>query len=601
MRTPSKAQKQAIIHLRGPALVCAGPGSGKTFTIIRRILYLIEQYHINPDKILVITYTKAAAREMKERFETASAYHGVCFGTFHSICFNILRQSGVVSADSLIKENDKRKLFGVILGNQGLSSKKSYDAVTTLQNTVSRLKNMPEAEIHNAEAYGFSIDEILAVKKEYERFLREQGLIDFDDMVTECLQLLIKRPDICRKYQQMFSYLLVDEFQDINQPQYQILKLLAAPENNLFTVGDDDQAIYGFRGASPHIMKQFLEDFPEAGRMMLTENYRSGGSIVELAQKVIVRNEERFEKDFHAADSGGNVSFSCFDTRGEEENHLIRELSLLENDALYHTAIILRTNREVIQYTQLLEAAGIKVKKTVSKENIFQSFMMEDIEAFLSYLYFGKKRCDLIRFMNKPNRFFSREALPAERVLSGDMEWYYAKNPEMLSEIRSFFGKLQIAEKLSPYLAIAFFRKNLGYDDYLYGKAGNMAEFQRLSGQAAQIQKSFEEYKTGMPLPEFKRIQEEKAGAAHVLSEKQGVSIMTMHGSKGLEFERVYLPDINEGIIPSRDIQTKKEHEEERRLLYVAITRAKNDLYIYYTKERNRKPSRYLEGLIPPP
>lgn len=597
MRVPSKAQKQAITHLRGPALVCAGPGSGKTFTIIQRILYLIEQYHVNPDKILVITYTRAAAREMKERFEGCSHYQNVHFGTFHSICFNILRQSGIVSTDSLIKENDKRKLLGVILGNQGLSEKNSYDNVTLLQNEISRLKNT--STVNDA---GFSTDEVLAVKKEYDTFLRGQGLIDFDDMVTECLQLFVKRPDICKKYQQMFSYLLVDEFQDINQIQYQVLKLLALPENNLFAVGDDDQAIYGFRGASPDIMKQFLEDFPGAGQMMLTENYRSGRQIVELAQKVITRNEERFEKKFQAVKSGGNVSFSCFNTRKEEECRIVNELSFLKKDNLYHTAIILRTNREVMQYTQLLENAGIEVKgKAFSKEDIFHSFIMEDMEAFLSYLYYGQKRCDLLRFMNKPNRFFSREALPDERVIPCVMERYYTKNPEMLSETKRFFSLLKIAEKLSPYLAIAFFRKNLRYDDYLRSKAGNAIEFQRLSRQAEQIQKCFEEYKLGMSLQEFKVIQQEKAeAAAQSFRDKQGVSVITMHGVKGLEFERVYLPDINEGIIPSRDIQTKKAHEEERRLLYVAITRAQKDLHIYYTKERSRKPSRYLDGLIPP-
>lgn len=586
MRVPSKAQKQAITHLRGPALVCAGPGSGKTFTIIQRILYLIEQYHVNPDKILVITYTRAAAREMKERFEGCSHYQNVHFGTFHSICFNILRQSGIVSTDSLIKENDKRKLLGVILGNQGLSEKNSYDNVTLLQNEISRLKNT--STVNDA---GFSTDEVLAVKKEYDTFLRGQGLIDFDDMVTECLQLFVKRPDICKKYQQMFSYLLVDEFQDINQIQYQVLKLLALPENNLFAVGDDDQAIYGFRGASPDIMKQFLEDFPGAGQMMLTENYRSGRQIVELAQKVITRNEERFEKKFQAVKSGGNVSFSCFNTRKEEECRIVNELSFLKKDNLYHTAIILRTNREVMQYTQLLENAGIEVKgKAFSKEDIFHSFIMEDMEAFLSYLYYGQKRCDLLRFMNKPNRFFSREALPDERVIPCVMERYYTKNPEMLSETKRFFSLLKIAEKLSPYLAIAFFRKNLRYDDYLRSKAGNAIEFQRLSRQAEQIQKCFEEYKLGMSLQEFKVIQQEKAeAAAQSFRDKQGVSVITMHGVKGLEFERVYLPDINEGIIPSRDIQTKKAHEEERRLLYVAITRAQKDLHIYYTKERSRR------------
>lgn len=608
MKTPSKAQKQAIIHLKGPALICAGPGSGKTFTIIQRILYLINQYHVRPDKILVITYTKAAANEMKARFEAASSYEGVRFGTFHSICFNILKQSGSAFSNSLITEADKRKLFQTILGNQGLTSKAGYDSVTVLQNAISRIKNMftgnQESIALTEEYYAnteFSVDEIMAVKEEYDCFLREQGMLDFDDMVTECLKLLIENPVICNKYQQMFEYILTDEFQDVNQSQYQILKLLSAPENNLFAVGDDDQAIYGFRGASPDIMQKFILDFPDRKQIMLTENYRCGKGIVKLAEKMIARNRNRFVKEFSAVNSGGNLYFSCFDTRMEEEKQLIKELSSLEKDALCHTAIILRTNREVVQYALLLQEAEIAVKrKNLPEEDIFHSFIMEDIEAFLSYLYNGKKRCDFIRFMNKPNRFFARAALPFEKVAPGHMEQYYLKNPEMLSVVKKFFVQVGIAEKLTPALAVTFFRKNLGYDSYLHQKAKDQAELKKYIRWADRILQCFEKYKTGMSLQEFieKQAQEAKAKVSET-TEKQGVSVITMHGSKGLEFERVYLPDVNEGIIPGRSIKTETAHEEERRLLYVAITRAQKDLYIYYTKERSRKLSRYLEGLIP--
>lgn len=613
MKTPSKAQKQAIIHRSGPALICAGPGSGKTFTIIQRILYLIEQYQVRPDKILVITYTKAAANEMQERFEAAGTYSGVNFGTFHSICFHILRQSGVVAADSLIRENDRRKLFQIILGNQGLSAKSGYDSISALQNMISRMKNMSEQYLEEntqrtlLEEYclntEFSPAEIMNVAKEYDRYLHEQGMLDFDDMVTKCLRFLMEHPAACQKYQQMFEYILADEFQDVNQPQYRILKLLSAPEDNLFVVGDDDQAIYGFRGASPGIMRQLVEDFPYGKQIMLTENYRSGKEIVGLAERMIARNKERFFKEFYPVKDGGNIVFSCFETRNEEEQQLIRELSALSRDALCHTAVILRTNREVIQYSELLREAGIAVRgKRVSKEDIFHGFIMEDIEAFLSFLYHGKRRCDLIRFMNKPNHFFARAALPFEQVTQAQMEQYYIKNSAMLSEVRRFFGQIRIAENLLPHLAISLFRKTFGYDEYLREKAGNMAEFQRLKRQADRIQKCFEAYRIGDSLSAFIK---EQARTYHAelpnLAREQGVSILTMHGAKGLEFDRVYLPDVNEGIIPGREIRTEKAHEEERRLLYVAITRAKNDLLIYYTKERNRKLSRYLEGLIPPP
>lgn len=600
MKEPSKVQRQAIIHHKGPALVCAGPGSGKTYTIIQRILHLINYHHVRSDKILVITYTKAAAKEMKERFEAEGQHSGVHFGTFHSICYNILKQSGA-AADSLISEGDKRKLLQIILKNQGFASRSDYESVTILQNAISRMKNMSDQP--DEENVEFSSREIADIKEEYDRYLREQRLLDFDDMITECIRLFHENVRACKKYQQMFEYVLVDEFQDINQPQYEILRMLSAPENNLFAVGDDDQTIYGFRGAYPDIMKQFLTDYPDVIQIMLTENYRSGEKIVHLAEKMISRNSRRINKEFYPVKEGGKIGVYCFETRKEEELALIGNISLLSSEQLCDSAVLVRTNRESIQYMELFRCAGISVKrKTVSKEDIFHSFIMEDIEAFLSYLFCGKKRCDLIRFMNKPNRFFARASLPFENVMPEYMEQYYNKNQEMLLEVRRFFRQISIAETLGPVTAITFFRKTLGYDRYLQEKSKDYREFQRLNMQADQIQKSFEEYKLNMPLQEFISLQAEKAGTkCSGEIEEQGINVLTMHSAKGLEFERVYLPDVNEGIIPGREVKTSKAHEEERRLLYVAITRARNDLYIYYTKERNRKLSRYLEGIIPHP
>ncbi len=600
MREPSKIQRQAITHNRGPALVCAGPGSGKTFTVIQRILYLINHYHVQSDKILVITYTKAAAKEMKERFEAESTYTGVYFGTFHSICYNILKQSGKAAENSLISEGDKRKLLHIILNNLGMASKSGYEFLTVLQNRISKMKNITECIRESPE---FSYEEIRNIKEEYDRYLREQKLLDFDDMIVECLKLLNENEVVRRKYQQMFQYILVDEFQDINQFQYDVVKLLAAPENNIFAVGDDDQTIYGFRGAYPDIMQQFVTDFPEGIQIMLTENYRSKGEIIRLAEKMISQNQNRFIKEFHPIKNGGKIILSCFETRKEEELRMIKELSLSGLEELYHTAVLVRTNREGIQYKELFKAEGIPVQgKNVSQEDIFHSFIMEDIAAFLSYLFCGKKRCDFIRFMNKPNRFLARAALPHEEVRQEDMEQYYVRNQEMGQVVRLFFHQLGIAEKLAPVMAITFFRKTLGYDSYLQHGAKDYREFERLCRQADQIQKSFTTYKAGMPVGNFIKLLKEKSNSGPPEeTEEKGLHILTMHSAKGLEFDRVYLPDVNEGIIPGREIKTEKEHEEERRLLYVAITRAKNDLYLYYTKERNRKISRYLEGIIPHP
>lgn len=642
MREPSELQRQAVNHLSGPAQIIAGPGSGKTFVITCRILHLIRHHHIPPEQILVITYTKAAAQEMKERFEKAwdagqgsvagGTYGNVNFGTFHSICYNILKQSGVSQSNSLMKESDKRELLQILLGNHGFSSKCTYDNITFLINTISRMKNLgdtcwQETLKQNAD---FSLPELNMLKEDYDNYLREQKMLDFDDMITGCLGLLTENPAVCRKYQKMFAYILVDEFQDINNPQYEILKLLALPENNLFVVGDDDQGIYGFRGAQPRIMKLFaadfltetsfmespgentlnrrlpaekfsMEDAPVGRQIFLTENYRSGAVIVKLADQMIRRNKERFPKEFHPKNPGGKVTFSCFDTRREEEVCLLKELSCIKTDILSDTALILRTNMEAAQYAALLKESGIAVKgRYLSEENIFHGFMMEDMVSYLCFLYEGRNRRDFIVFMNKPNRFFARAALPNETVSQTDMERYYQKNPAMLMEIGRFFGQIRIAAHLKPYLALSFFRKTLGYDGYLRQKARDYAEYRRWICQADKIQCCFKEYTCGMPVRRFMAEQADKAGEGRPKTEeKAGVSILTMHGAKGLEFSKVFLPDVNEGIIPGRESIRAGAFEEERRLLYVAITRARQELFIYYTKERNRKPSRFLEGLIP--
>ncbi len=606
MKKPGKTQKQAITHLSGPAEVIAGPGSGKTYTIIQRILYLITQCHVSPDHILVITYTKAAATEMKERYEKAACNYigNVHFGTFHSICYNILKQCNFAQSNSLIKESERRKLLQVILNNHGLSSKCTYEIITNLLNNISRMKNLSENISGN---FNSNIDlpagELLCIKQEYDKYLREQGMLDFDDMILQCFEFLISHPDICRKYQDLFEYILVDEFQDINLPQYQILKLLAQPLDNLFVVGDDDQAIYGFRGATPGIMKQFLNDYKNGKQILLTENYRSGEEIVKLAGRMIAGNKERFAKEFIPVRMGGKITALCFDTHREEERSLIAEISALKPEQLPDTSVILRTNREVVQFGELLKSAGIAVKgKRISDADLFHGFVMEDVIAFLSYLYEGNKRGDFIRFMNKPNRFLTRSAILSEVVKIEHIEQYYRNNASMLSDIRAFWGQLQIAASLKPYLSVSLFRKTLGYDRYLREKAQDDREYQRLMKQADIIQHCFKDFSPGNSVREFAERKADQAGEASALMiEEKGVSVLTMHGAKGLEFDRVFLPDVNEGIIPGKDSITPEALEEERRLLYVAITRAKNELIIYYTKERGRKRSRFLEGIIPSP
>lgn len=629
MRVPSKQQKNAIMHLTGPAQVIAGPGSGKTFTIIQRILYLVHKRQISPDKILVITYTKAAAEEMSNRYKLAvseifnaqkgtahsddTPYEKVHFGTFHSICWQILCQSYRGSL-SLISESAKRELIRQLLINSDQSNIDNndnlYDLISEIINGISRSKNQSSQSTETIKRLkdrpgrsiiGIPCAKYMGIKNKYEQYLMEQNLLDFDDMIMKCLELFYKQPAVLKKYQMQFDYILADEFQDINLPQYQILKLLAAPGNNLFVVGDDDQAIYGFRGASPGIMKQFLSDYPRGKQMMLTENYRSGSPIVSLAAKMICQNKDRFEKQFYPMKSDGNVRLRCFENRKQEEDHLLRCLKTFKRKELAKTAVILRTNIEAAQYRELLQTADIPVTgKPLKDTGLFNSFVMRDMVSFLSFIYNGRKRGDFFGFMNKPNRFLLREAFTDESISFLHFKRYFSENSETLRKMETFWKQLTLAGQLNSEFALSLFRGALGYDHYLEEKAVNSMQKKLWFYQANQAQKLFQDYVPGTDIKRFVRKKEENAAFLMADSiQTEGVHICTMHSAKGLEFERVFLPDVNEGIIPSKKCITAEALEEERRLLYVAITRAEKELEIYYTKERGRTISRYLKNLIP--
>lgn len=609
LKNPSSAQNHAITHLSGPAQVIAGPGSGKTYTIVHRILYLIDHHHIRPGEILVVTFAKAAALEMKQRYRQLcdqSCLHPiepVNFGTFHSICYHILAQSGMLCGKSLIKENEKRKLLSMVLHNHGYGNKYCTEDIDSLLAFISRQKNCGQddpADLVSGLSFEIPAREIYMLLKEYDDMMKEQRLFDYDDLLLQCLQVFKKFPHILQRFQNQFRYILADEFQDINLPQYQILQLLAAPRNNLFVVGDDDQAIYGFRGATPDIMKRFACDYPEAVRILLTDNYRSGKNIVSLASAVIAENHERFCKQFIAHKEGGTVHSRYLTTRKEEERKLLEDLSALNEERLNHSALILRTNLEAMQYQEILKGEGFSLKEK-RKTGLWDDFLLEDISAFLRYLYEGRKRKDFLCFFNKPNRYITRNALTSEQVNEQELAEYYRNNQAMYEEIKKIFACLKIAEGLSPFRAVAFFRNTMGYEGYLREKA--MADWQYQSWHLAcdRIQELFGRMRPGERVDVFwEYVKKEQGKTETEICQTKGISVLTMHASKGLEFQNVFLPDLNEGIIPGRKCITPKQLEEERRLLYVAITRAEEELFLYYTRERNREMTRFLQGIIPP-
>ncbi len=605
-RQPSKMQLRAVTHVRGPAIVIAGPGSGKTFTVIQRILYLICNAGINPDKILTITFTKAAAMEMQRRYQKEakenpilSKYReSVQFGTFHSICYHILKDSKAARGFSLIKESEKRKILEILLQNENAAQDMDYDKITDVIDAISRRKN----KVQSDPPAGLSGERFEKLLRDYEEMTGQRRLLDFDDMIAKCLSALREDSAFCRRWQERFSHILVDEFQDINEPQYEVVKLLSAPSFHLFAVGDDDQSIYGFRGAVPRIMKSFIRDFPDAAQLFLTENYRSGREIVNLADCVISGSKDRFSKNMLPMREGGRIRCCFEESRKEEEKRLLSDIGHLSKEELDDSALIVRTNLEAFQYGALLTQNGIRIRQELKAFDPLQHFIMEDFAAFLRFCREGGRRKDFLKIMNKPNLYLSRQALVEENVTGEGLLAFYRNNAGMQDEVRRLFDRFRIASGLSPYLAVRFFRKVMGYDEYLKKKAKSRTEAVRFEETAGEIQELMRKMKPQESVDDFRsRLEEEAQGdKAKEKTFQPGISVITMHGAKGLEFSGVFLPDLNEGVIPGRKARSPEEVEEERRLLYVAITRARNSLYLYYTRERNRKLTRFLEGITLP-
>ena len=604
--TINSIQKQAIEFAAGPMQVLAGPGSGKTFVLTRRIQYLIEHYGADPADILVITFTKAASMEMQQRFR--KLVRGKClpvqFGTFHAIFYHILRQNRQYRNYTLITETEKRKLLLHILQMPPTLFFTGSDKIEYLIRTISYIKNNGEI-IENVGEGPFTQKEMCYIYEEYNQFMEEFHKLDFDDMALICLRLFEEYPEILSDWQERYRYIMVDEFQDINPIQYEIVKLLAAPQNNLFIVGDDDQSIYGFRGAKPEIMKKFMTDYPHAEQLLLDVNYRCHERIVEDSLKVIAYNQNRFYKAIRAAHANGKgVLIRSFESKEEEEEMLLQELKTFVEKTkpklLAGTAVIYRTNYECSLFAEKLLVNGIPFVMKEPLRSQFDHFVIKDILAYLEFANGQRNRDTFHLFMNRPLRYLRKDCARRNPVQLSELLAYYKNEVAMQEVSRKLFYDIEKISTMRPYLAIRYIRQVIGYDRYIkenYDKEASDKLF-RIADDFQALSKcynSFDELNDYVSQCRelVKQTQEKKDEE----EEKPGIRLMTMHASKGLEFDTVYLPDVNEGKVPSRQSVTKEAVEEERRMFYVAMTRAKKQLHILYCSGKDR-PSRFLEPLL---
>ncbi len=605
-------QREAVTHGEGPLLLLAGPGSGKTYTILNRIFFLLSQ-GIPPEKILVLTFTRKAAESLKRRFYRMSfASLPVWFGTFHAAFFQMLQQTAPYACSQMLPLSQRREWMVAVLqgmereaGAEGLRESLLEDAGSLLDAVGFYKNTLREKEAAQRAPARWRAD-FGQIRAAYQALVEADGRPDFDDILLRCRQLLLTDETFRSTWQQRFSHILVDEFQDVNPVQYEALKLLAGRPLNLFAVGDDDQSIYGFRGSEPACMMRFEREC-HARRLLLNVNYRSRPEIVNASLMVIGENRARFEKALRPySKERGEVRLTAYEDSGAQLQGIVKRLKEFSKAGDQKTcAVLFRTNRGMQRLAAGLFQEGIDFEMGERTMCLYEQFIAKDITAYLRLAAGEWERELLFRVINRPNRFVRREALwnaaSPQKLLENCKQ-----DPPACRAVTRFVRQLDSIGKLSPGLAVSYVLKGAGYGRYLEQLAGEDRERAKSwAEQAAWLKEDAGGYES---LSKWLEAQEAYARAldrkqrpeADGRTGREAVRLMTVHGAKGLEFDHVLLPDCNEGVFPHGTLLSEQEIEEERRIFYVAMTRAKESLEMSFLSGKeghSRPPSRFLAPL----
>ena len=537
----NKEQYRAAHHIGGPMLVLAGPGSGKTHVLVERIRIMIEEADIRPENILVITFSRKSAREMQARFiqRVKGRSYPVTFGTFHAVFYNILKDHDP-DTSNLISEDQKHNLIEQAIHKSGAYSFQamSDDDIEIVAGLVSALRNLGDDFYKGGYAGEYMNEdmkkELNALCDMYGTLCQQEGVLDFDDMILRCRVLLYKHEGVLRKWRERYRYILVDEFQDINDGQYDVLRLLAGDEKNVFAVGDDDQSIYAFRGARPQLMKKFLRQYNGCCRVPLTMNYRCSAKIIGAADTVIRNNTERIERPMQRhlpSKAGGEVMIvnsENTEVQAEFVCDRIQELMERYGYAPEDFAVLYRSDHCAGLFRQVAGRRGFELR-TLSKGYVPKRQKIH--EAYVRAKTGNASRADWFLIMNNPERGLSREALcNADGNYIEAFRHYYKNDPDKLAKIY-------------------------------------------------ELERSVMEYDAAY-IPETCRTH-------------NAINVMTAHASKGLEFKCVFIIGLQEGLFPHHKSMSCNI-EEERRLMYVAMTRAKERLYMCtVSTEHGKRASRF--------
>ena len=612
----NRGQDEAIKHGNGPCMVLAPPGSGKTLIVTERTRYLIEESGVRPDQILVITFTRYAAREMKERFErlTAGKNYPVTFGTFHSIFYGILKCAYGIGANNLMSEKESSVLLQEVLDQTDIEStpevEDEEELVRELLREVGMVKN-GLCHLKDFHSKYLTQDEFAEVFRSYEHQKKELKKFDFDDMLVQCYALFRKKPEILQGWQKRFQYILIDEFQDINRVQYEVIRMLAAPRYNLFVVGDDDQSIYGFRGAKPELMLYMKQEFPSLRTISLTVNYRSTEFITGAAARVILHNDTRFYKRVQSfRGRGQNVHVQEVLDEQEEAQYVTEEIQKKLDQGIKpgEIAVLFRAAVQARMISEILSEHRIPFEMRDYVTNFYRHFIVKDIMAYLQLAAGKRDRSLFLTICNRPLRYLARNSMENRQVNFEDLRKFYCDKDWMLDIIDQFDVDVRMMKNMAPYAAIQYIRKKIGYDDFLKEYAEkHQISWKQLMDVMAELEersknfKSYDEWEIHIA-KYTQELEEQQAKARKIKGERENkVQLMTIHSAKGLVFEDVFVIHAHEGEIPHQKAEKKDEIEEERRLFYVALTRAKNNLCISYITQKNGnsiKPSRFVEELL---
>ncbi|MFT8319763.1 MAG: UvrD-helicase domain-containing protein [Bacillus sp. (in: firmicutes)] len=631
----NEVQKKAVLHTEGPFLLLATPGSGKTTTTIMRIGYLIEEKRVHPSRIKAVTFSKAAASDMKERFKRFFPDHpdnSVDFSTIHSLSLQVVRDyfyskgisyqliEGKADQNSSSPPVQKKQILRKIFKSVNHESV-SEDQLEELTNYISFIKNklLPKRNWSSVKCDVPNAEQILTDYEKYKRADQNKLLVDFDDMLTIANAVFAKDAALLRKYQQKYDYILTDESQDSSMVQHAIIEKLVQQHQNLYVVADDDQSIYGWRAAEPQYLLQFKKVYPHAVILMMEKNYRSSKEIVETANQFIKQNKNRYDKNMHTENPPNKpIVIKCFEDYKFQAKYLAQEINKLQN--YQDAAILFRNKSSAIIIINEFDRAGIPFYMKDHENRFFSHWVVKDILNFMRFS-FNDRRLDIFaEISRKLTLYISKDQVDSMKkwqpqdsvfdVLLKHMKWNNSQ-ASILKEYKTIFQKMK---GTSPLEAIRTIRFQLGYEETLIKiakKLGYNKEY--LLGILFTLEEMADSLETMEEFAARLKHLETVLERSRFNKNKNAVTLSTLHSSKGLEFKRVYMVDLINGVIPSAEDIEEFENgsaqllEEAVRLFYVGMTRAEHSLELLsYNKQYGSRvmPSKFVgnvKNIINPP